>query len=616
MRITNVLFKYLFLLLAIITFSAFPIQSAFSQFACVPTCDITDGRFMSLAGFGLQTTNNTDAFFHLTSRAGSTDLDMGIFDGDGRGANVLGVTGPDKWDTSGGGVTEVEYTLFFDPSGDGLGIGNGVVYRTWTSDGSSGDNMGSPMPDNDWFVSIIPNDPQAQTAVGSFSYVLRAVNVAPVIAGINVFKIRSDGTVSVPAGEAFNYVVSFSNITDIQTLYPNFDFADPTCFNPAVFGPVALFCSPNDPACCLHESTYDGTWEFVFNVPEDLTTLDIWDGDLDFGSASLDPNDNTICIVPDGIAVDTDDPNTPIALPPWAIGTDAIQQSASVPTGPPDDDACGPPSLRSPSVFYELIDPDGLSYFNVNPSGNIEWELFNLSTEPFDPMLYDIHVDDIPPGEWRVLTTGNDLQNQNSMRVPFAICGLDEQGDTFCPTVLLDVTILGDGDGTVVSDSPAILCSSLGDDNCEELYDLGALVTLTATPEPLSDFVGWSGDPACTGDPTNPVLNLQMDMDISCIATFALLPVLDVIIEGNGVCTVTSEPAGIDCPDDCEEVIDPRGTTVTLTAVPDEISTFIDWTGDCNDDNPTTSITVNEDSTCIATCITQFVLNPIFPALD
>ncbi|MGB2692616.1 MAG: hypothetical protein WBC96_08985, partial [Thermodesulfobacteriota bacterium] len=49
---------------------------------------------------------------------------------------------------------------------------------------------------------------------------------------------------------------------------------------------------------------------------------------------------------------------------------------------------------------------------------------------------------------------------------------------------------------------------------------------------------------------------------------------------------------------------------------PDEISTFIDWTGDCNDDNPTTSITVNEDSTCIATCITQFVLNPIFPALD
>lgn len=209
---------------------------------------------------------------------------------------------------------------------------------------------------------------------------------------------------------------------------------------------------------------------------------------------------------------------------------------------------------------------------------------------------------------------GVNIANVNSMRVPFAICALDPQGNSTCPEVKLDVTIKGNGDGTVVSTNPGILCSSLGDEDCEEIYYIDTLVTLTATPEPLSDFVGWSGDPACTGDPLNPVLNLQMDMDISCIATFELLPVLDVIIEGNGVCTVTSEPAGIDCQDDCEEVIDPRGTTVTLTAVPDEISTCIDWTGDCNDDNPTTSITVNVDSTCIATCITQFVLNPIYPA--
>ncbi len=66
MRIPNILFKYLFLLLAIITFSAFPLKSAFSQFACVPTCDITDGRFMVISrDLTLQTTNNTDAFFIL-----------------------------------------------------------------------------------------------------------------------------------------------------------------------------------------------------------------------------------------------------------------------------------------------------------------------------------------------------------------------------------------------------------------------------------------------------------------------------------------------------------------------------------------------------------------------
>jgi len=183
--------------------------------------------------------------------------------------------------------------------------------------------------------------------------------------------------------------------------------------------------------------------------------------------------------------------------------------------------------------------------------------------------------------------------------------------------VTLDVTIEGSGEGGVVSANPGIDCNSSGTMDCDETYLFGTMVTLTATPEPLSYFVGWSGDAACTGDPTNPVLNLTMDMDISCIATFELLPVLDVIIEGNGTCTVTSEPAGIDCPDDCSEIIDPAGTTVTLTAEPDAVSTFVDWTGDCNDENPTTSITVNQDSTCIATCVlTQFVLNPVFPALD
>jgi len=203
------------------------------------------------------------------------------------------------------------------------------------------------------------------------------------------------------------------------------------------------------------------------------------------------------------------------------------------------------------------------------------------------------------------------------LRVPFAIWGLDVNGLSTCPTVRLDVTIIGNGDGGVVSTNPGINCSSTGADNCEEIYNIGTQVTLTATPEPLSYFVEWTGDPACTGDPTNPVLNLSMDMDISCIAEFELLAVLDVIIQGNGTCTVTSEPPGIDCSDDCEEIIDPPGTTVNLDAEPDAVSTFIDWTGDCDDLNPETSIIVFEDSTCIVTCVlTEFVLNPIFPALD
>jgi len=89
--------------------------------------------------------------------------------------------------------------------------------------------------------------------------------------------------------------------------------------------------------------------------------------------------------------------------------------------------------------------------------------------------------------------------------------------------VILDVTIQGAGDGRVDSTNPGITCSSTGDNDCDQTYDLGTMVTLTATPGPASYFVGWSGDDACTGDPTNPVLNLTMDMDISCIAEFELL---------------------------------------------------------------------------------------------
>lgn len=419
-------FKNIFVFVLLLFLAVIPLRSAYSQFNCLPTCDITDARFMSLVGSNLVTTNNTDAFFHITSIAGDDEFEIGVFDGDAIG----------RWDISNDtGAAELEYTLFFDPDGDGTGTGNGVVYATWSSDGSFGDNIGSPMPDNDWFIAVLPNDPQAMTNLASFSYVLRIVNINTPATALNAFKVRSDSLLTLPAGEAFNYVGQQFGLEDFQTIYPNFVLDDPECFNPAPtamggFG-IRLFCDQTDPDCCLNETTYDGSWDFYFNLPENINTLDIWDGDLDYGSASANA-DATLCINPDGVNVDTDDPNTPIPLPPWAIGTDAITQGESSPTNPPDDNDCSPAANRPPSVIYELVDPNGLSYLNENPSGNIEWELFNLSTEPFDPTLYDIHVDDIPTGLWEIRITGNNLQNQNSMRVPYEICGMDEQGLPVC----------------------------------------------------------------------------------------------------------------------------------------------------------------------------------------
>lgn len=115
-NLKTIALTFLFVLVALV-----PNQSAFAQFSCVPNCDITDGRFMALAGSTFETTNNTDAFFHITSILGNPNIEIGIFDGDGLG----GANG--RWDLNFLDTTNVEYTLFMNPDGNGLGIGNGVV---------------------------------------------------------------------------------------------------------------------------------------------------------------------------------------------------------------------------------------------------------------------------------------------------------------------------------------------------------------------------------------------------------------------------------------------------------------------------------------------------------
>jgi hypothetical protein len=134
-------------------------------------------------------------------------------------------------------------------------------------------------------------------------------------------------------------------------------------------------------------------------------------------------------------------------------------------------------------------------------------------------------------------------------------------------------------DGSVEASAPGAqfgVCSTGG---CE--VNPGDDVTLTASPDPGFMFEQWTGD--CSG--TNPVFTFSaiVSPDKVCHASFVPLPnvLLTVNYSGDGIGTVTSSPAGVNCPGTCSASFQ-QGTVVTLSAVPADGVTFAGWSGPCS----------------------------------
>ncbi len=141
------------------------------------------------------------------------------------------------------------------------------------------------------------------------------------------------------------------------------------------------------------------------------------------------------------------------------------------------------------------------------------------------------------------------------------------------PTFALTIAKAGNGVGTVTSNPAGINCGV----TCTANYSSGTAVTLTATPTAPSTFTGWSG--ACSGTGSCVV---TVDAAKSVTATFTLPTfALTIAKAGNGVGTVTSNPAGINCGVTCTANYS-SGTAVTLTATPTAPSTFTGWSGACS----------------------------------
>lgn len=152
----------------------------------------------------------------------------------------------------------------------------------------------------------------------------------------------------------------------------------------------------------------------------------------------------------------------------------------------------------------------------------------------------------------------------------------------------LTVEVIGDGSGTVTSEPPGIDCSS---ENrvCSANFEEGTRALLEAAPGENSAFAGWGE--ACEGIAPCDVL---LDASKTVTATFERSHfVLKVQRGGAGEGRVVSTPSGIDCGSECQSVY-PKGTRVSMEAIPAEGSIFEGWEGACSG-NGQCLVDMNED---------------------
>jgi hypothetical protein len=369
---------------------------------CFPSCDPTDGRFLSLVGSNLESLSGDIIVFSFRVPANASAFNLDLFDGETGGI----------WDK---GTNPIIYEVFADPDNDGQIEAGEAAYGPYS---------GATMSDNAWSGVSIPTSNAARLGTtGPYFYTLRAKLQDPSVANTwSNFKLRANADILLQTNN-FSFAAPLFTTAEANIIYPSFN-------------------GTSSPAS-LANPRYDGTWRYfmivekstVFGTRPDTAFVDIWDGDMDFGSY-------------DCSALDVDDPNTPNLpfTPPWAVGTTAVTEGVPITselcrdaggailagtatsTGDPSDDNLSLFYRRSPSVNYVILAPDGAIYTNTNPSGSKEWERFSASLTGGVPMVHDIAASAIPDGIYEVRIIGMDMNNLNAWHSTFRFVGVCENG--------------------------------------------------------------------------------------------------------------------------------------------------------------------------------------------
>ena len=415
-----------------------------SIFNCIPSCDATDGRLLVIAnGPSFVTLSDPILELQVQVPAGTTSFELGVFDGDGSegGAGSF-------WDL--GAAAPFTYTLRADPFGDGTGTD--IVEMQAGSPFISS----STLPNNAWQDFTIVTSAAAQSPSGNFFYRLTIELTNLSLNTLNGFKVRTNAVATIePFAQPFSYIANWTSGNDLFIIYPAFPNASPT--------------------------TYDGDFQFFFRLPGDQTELVIWGGDFDRGRF-------------DGAESDTDDLDTPIdddgnsatPFPPWNTvdgRPEGVATGFGASTGNPPDDGetnitlgpfTGPYLIRTPSVEFDVVFPNGLVVENPNPSGNQEWEQFVISSDPacdstpscvptgagpgenrFGFPCADVCIaTPVPAGIYELRIRGVDMQNLNALQLPeplVCVGDLGEACETLKPFELGD-TVFFDQDGNGLQD--------------------------------------------------------------------------------------------------------------------------------------------------------------------
>ncbi len=176
----------------------------------------------------------------------------------------------------------------------------------------------------------------------------------------------------------------------------------------------------------------------------------------------------------------------------------------------------------------------------------------------------------------------------------------------------LSVTLIGSGQ--VQSSPPGINCG----ENCNQHFDSGSQVTLTATAGPGFTFSSWSDD--CV-EQLGAEATVTMDGPKNCSATFqSAIQTFSLTAATSGSGDVVSTPAGIDTQTGDNSEVYASVTNVTLRGIPGVGQVFGNWVCLNNSaglsqgySTPEIDITVDDDWICTASF--KAPVNPVELAL-